>query len=252
MIDLKYIKARIGDSVERFPELWRNLQVYRFRKNPFLRRIITPGHDIVIEGYPRSANSFAVRAFLFDNGWQSVKIATHSHCAAQIVLAIKWNIPTLVLIRSPEKAVVSLLALGIQQKFFQADKMTRKEKLRWTKYYTSEYSRFYKTIQPYGDKYVLAEFKEATENFGQVIRRFNEKFYTHWSEFDSTEKSVKKIFETSRLHLAPNSKREELKREFVELFFSEDNSLQRQEAENIYQAMIMQNKNHKDCLLSSY
>lgn len=179
MIDLKYIKAQIGDSTEKFPKLWRNLQVYRFRKHPFLRKIVTPGHNLVIEGYPRSANSFAVRAFLFDNGWQRVTIATHCHRAAHVVLATKWNVPTLVLIRHPEKAIVSYLALGVQKKFFQADRMTHKEKLRWVRYNTQRYFNFYKTIQPYREKYVLAEFKEVTENFGQVIRRVNKKFSTH-------------------------------------------------------------------------
>ncbi len=248
MIDLKYIKAGIGDSVERFPEFWRNLQVYRFRKHPFLRKIVTPGHDIVIEGYPRSANSFAVRAFLLKNGWKDVKIATHCHCAAHIILATRWNIPTLVLIREPQKAVVSIMALGIQKKFFQADKMTYKEKLRWVRYNTKRYSNFYKIIQPYREKYVLADFKEVTEDFGQIIRRVNHKFSTHWFEFDSTEESIEKIFKTGKLHLSPNSQREELKKQFVEIFFSEYNSLQRQEAENIYQTMIMQNIKQEDCV----
>ena len=214
MIDLKYIKAQIGDSVEKFPKLWRNIQVYRFREHPFLRRIVTPRHDLVIEGYPRSANSFAVRAFLFDNGWQDVRIATHCHRAAHVLLAVKWNIPTLILIRCPEKAVVSYLALSTQTGFFRLNRMTQKEKMRWVKYRTNQYSHFYKTIQPYRDKYLLAEFQDVIDDFGQVIRRVNAKFSTNWLEFNSTENSVKKIFETSKSHLSPNSEREKLKKEF--------------------------------------
>jgi len=48
--------------------------------------------EIVIEGYPRSANTFAVAAFLLAQG-RAVKIAHHLHVPAQVIQAVRWGIP---------------------------------------------------------------------------------------------------------------------------------------------------------------
>ena len=63
-------------------------------------RVVTPDTQLVMEGFPRSANSFARVAF---NRAQSerVRIAHGLHVPAQVIRAARWRIPTLVLIRKP-------------------------------------------------------------------------------------------------------------------------------------------------------
>ena len=56
--------------------------------------------DIVIEGFPRSANTFAVAAFQYAQR-RPLTIARHTHAPAQIMLASRANIPCLVLIKFP-------------------------------------------------------------------------------------------------------------------------------------------------------
>ena len=51
--------------------------------------------EIVIEGYPRSANTFAVAAFLLAQG-RPVKIAHHLQVPAQVIQGVQWNITTIV------------------------------------------------------------------------------------------------------------------------------------------------------------
>jgi hypothetical protein len=140
-------------------------------------RVVTPDTQLVIEGFPRSANSFARVAF---NRAQSerVRIANGLHVPAQVIRAARWRIPTLVLIRNPKDAVLSLVI---------RDPISVDQALR---YYVS----FYETAEKYRDAYVLGLFEEVTGDFGQVIRRMNEKFGTTFSLFRHNEQHVDEVF----------------------------------------------------------
>jgi hypothetical protein len=95
-----------------------------------------------------------------------------------VILAARWQIPTLVLIRKPKDAVLS---------FVIRDPISVDQAL---KYYIS----FYKTVEKYRDAYVLGLFEEVTEDFGQVIKRINDKFGTTFSLFRHDEENVSKVF----------------------------------------------------------
>jgi hypothetical protein len=139
-------------------------------------RVVTPETDLVIEGFPRSANSFARVAF---NRAQkgTVRIATGLHVPAQVIRAARWKIPTLVLIRNPKDAVLS---------FAIRDPISVGQAL---KYYLS----FYETVEGYRNSYVLGTFGEVTEDFGQVIRRLNDRFGTSFSPFHHNERNVEAV-----------------------------------------------------------
>jgi len=64
--------------------------------------------ELVIEGFPRSGNTFAVVAFQSAQK-RNVKIAHHLHVPAQIIRAVNMNIPALVLIRNPSDSIASLM-----------------------------------------------------------------------------------------------------------------------------------------------
>ena len=59
---------------------------------------------ICIEGYPRSANTFAGRLFHLAN---PVPIAHHTHLINNVKLALGYGIPVLILIRDPADAIAS-------------------------------------------------------------------------------------------------------------------------------------------------
>ena len=139
-------------------------------------RVVTPETQLVIEGFPRSANSFARVAF---NRAQkgTVRIATGLHVPAQVIRAARWRIPTLVLIRRPKDAVLS---------FAIRDPISVEQAL---KYYLS----FYETVEGYSDAYVLGTFDEVTGDFGRVIQRLNDKFDTSFSPFHHNERNVEAV-----------------------------------------------------------
>src|SRR5215211_7972544 len=136
-------------------------------------RVVSPDTQLVMEGFPRSANSFARVAF---NRAQSerVRIAHGLHVPAQVIRASKWRIPTLVLIRKPKDAVLS---------FAIRDPISVDQALRY-------YLSFYETVEGYRDAYVLGLFEEVTEDFGEVIRRINDRFGTTFSPFSHDERNV--------------------------------------------------------------
>jgi hypothetical protein len=140
-------------------------------------RVVTPETQLVIEGFPRSGNSFARVAFNKAQR-EKVRIAHGLHVPAQVIRAARWRIPTLVLIRKPRDAVLS---------FAIRDPISVDQAL---KYYLS----FYETIEKYRDAYVLGLFEEVTEDYGQVIRRINEKFGTAFSVFRHNERNVNEVF----------------------------------------------------------
>src|ERR671917_4320 len=90
--------------VGRRPFLFYNF--YRLRPN-YRDLLVDRRTQIVIEGIPRSGNTFAVVAFEQAQR-ESVRIAHHLHMPAQVMRAARWHIPTLVLMRKPADAVLSL------------------------------------------------------------------------------------------------------------------------------------------------
>ena len=140
--------------------------------------LVTKDTEIVIEGYPRSANTFAVAAFLLAQG-RPVRIAHHLHVPVQIIQAVRWGIPTVVLIRKPEDAILSSL---VRRPYLSAE---------WAARY---YILFYRTIAPYREGFVVAPFEEVIHNFGQVILRINKRFGTTFVPFEHTDENVQRVF----------------------------------------------------------
>jgi len=136
-------------------------------------RVVTPETQLVIEGFPRSANSFARVAFIRAQR-DRVRIATGLHVPAQVIRAARWRIPTLVLIRNPKDAVLS---------FAVRDPISVEQALGY-------YLSFYETVEGYADAYVLGTFEEVTGDFGRVIRRINDRFETSFFPFRHNERNV--------------------------------------------------------------
>lgn len=228
-------RRQLSGVVERWPEAYRLLLIARHRNAPFLRRIVTPGHDIVIEGFPRSATSFAVAAFMRANGWRDPRVATHVHSPAQLVLAARWGIPAIVTIRDPEAAVTGWMAYARQSG--QLPALSPRAARAWVRAQTLRHARFHETIAPLGVHFVFARFAETTRDFGAVIARVNEKFGTDFNLFEHTAEAEDEIFRRARQHLSPHPARDEMKAGFVALYRAPANAAARHRAEAAYRAV---------------
>jgi hypothetical protein len=134
--------------------------------------------ELVIEGFGGSANSFATAAFRYVQP-RRYRMAHHLHTPAQVLRGLKWKIPTLVVIRDPIEVCISLLSRDYC--------VTPSQALR-------HYIRFYEPIMSYRGDVVIADFREITQAYGDVIRRVNERFETDFVPFEHTPENVKWIF----------------------------------------------------------
>lgn len=183
----KWLARAINGSTAMF-NVKRRLQLYVGKHPTFFYRIyplkrqpetlaVTPATQLVIEGFPRSANTFAVNAFQQAQREQ-VRLAHHLHMPAQVIRAAQLRIPSLVLIRNPEDAITSLVIRNPQ---------SVEQALR-------HYIMFYETVAEYRDAFVLGCFEEVISDYGRVIERVNARFGTKFATFDHDEEGVKKVF----------------------------------------------------------
>lgn len=132
--------------------------------------------DLVVEGYPRSANTFCVAAIQYMQA-SPIKIARHRHELGQIILGIKYNLPILILIRDPKDAIPSFIIrekVGIKFAF---------------KYYIKYYSFIIKNL----NSFVVADFTETINNTDLIVKYINNKFITNLSHFKLTNNDIIKI-----------------------------------------------------------
>ena len=118
----------IKTLLQRNPKFYINLQLFRYKGKRYRRKIVTPETDIVIEGFPRSANSFSVKAFKHANG-DEYKIATHLHAYPQVIMGVRYKVPTLVLVREPFACIASYAALRAQT--YGIEKFNKAYNIKW-------------------------------------------------------------------------------------------------------------------------
>ena len=150
---------------------------------PLVLRLITPATEdlritatteLVIEGFPRSGNSFATTAFGLAAG-PGVRRSSNTHLAGQVRIAVSMRLPTLVLIRRCADAAASLCVAAPYLRPVDAIR---------------EWLRFYRAVQPLQTGFVLATFDEVTTDFGAVVARVNERFATAFPLFEHTDDNV--------------------------------------------------------------
>lgn len=171
-------------------------------------RAVEKDTEIVIEGFPRSANSFSIGAFEFAQR-RPVRLASHLHAPAQIIRAVHLSIPTLVLIRKPVDAVISFKSLELEVS--DTNSYISPGLSISLKNYLKFWISFYTRIKPYKDYYVIGLFDEVIQDFGLVIEKINSNFNTNFFIFEHTENNVKNIHAQQGFHSGPSKKRQYLK-----------------------------------------
>jgi len=157
----------------RFPRLYLALARHRYGD-----RVLGPRTDVLIEGYPRSANTFAVAAFEMAQE-RPVTVAHHLHAAAHVAAAVEAAVPVILLVRRPEDAIASVIA--------------RKPSVD-PALAARTYLRFYDGVADVLDRCVVAEFGDVVGDFGRVIERTNARFGTSFTPFVHTDENVRRCF----------------------------------------------------------
>lgn len=220
-------------ALELWPKLYLVLLKFKYRNHWFYKRIISDKTKIMIEGYPRCANSFAVLAFKRAQDIE-VPIATHTHSHIHVLNAINIGTPCLVLIRNPSDAIISLKSLYIEATY-DGKKTDPQIPI---KYLIKWYIRFYKNLIKHKDKIVIADFNDIITDYTTVIKKINDKYNSNFKLFIHTENNVEKIFSISGTHLSPSEIRNKIKEEVRNEYYSDKNESYRRQAEDIYKKFI--------------
>lgn len=160
-------------SFERSPSLYCGA----LRRRVHTVNVVDNSTDLVIEGFPRSGNSFAREAIIHAN--PGIRIASHVHQAAHALQAVRLGVPTVVLVRDPDAAIASAMFLD---EFCSID-----ASLRW-------YRRFHRTVWPHRGGLVVATFDEVVTDLGAVIARINGRFGTSLRPFRHTSEGERAVF----------------------------------------------------------
>lgn len=139
-------------------------------------------HDLLIEAFPRSGNTFAYAAFQQaqqDAGGRR-RVCAHLHAPAQIARAARYGVPALVIARRPEDAVTSFVIRYPELDLRRA---------------LASYVRFYTTARRWADHTVAATFSQVIGDLGRVIGRINDRFSTDFAPFTHTPANEARVFE---------------------------------------------------------
>ena len=157
---------------------------------------IGPDTEIVIEGFPRSASSFAVAAFELAQDRKPVT-AHHVHAPAQVIEAVRRRIPVLLLIREPEETVLSYVV--------RRPELTVGQALRG-------YVRFYIPLSAYRKEVVIGDYPRVVTQFGDLINEVNQKYGTEFVPFEHTPANVRKCLDTIDAYVRRNHPPERFER----------------------------------------
>lgn len=117
--------------------------------------VVTPETDLLIEGFPRSGNTWT-EALVREAGQDKLSLAHHSHAAAHVKRAMKIGVPSIILYRNPDDAVASLLALYENKIDAQTGFL--------------EYIQFYAaTLSLRGTLVRFYSFEDVTKRSGEVV-----------------------------------------------------------------------------------
>jgi hypothetical protein len=169
---LRRMRHRVRTLVSEHPEPY--LSFARLKYPGPSPRVIGPDTAVVIDGYTRSASTFAVYAFQLSQP-RPVRLAHHLHAPAQLIEAARRSLPTLMVIREPRGALLSQLVREPDVDLLDA---------------LYSYRRFHTSLMGYRDAFVVADFAEVTGDFGAVVARMNEKYGTSFGHFSGTPSEV--------------------------------------------------------------
>lgn len=166
-VALTSTKARLkrSSSLHRLAMEWRSRSTGS--------KVVRPGRtDIVIDGYPRSGNGYAVVSFMEANpDVARSRIVHHTHSRHTVNRAVRLGIPALVVIRDPVDAVSSrVISFGVRSSSM-------------IDVAAAMYIDFYDGITDLLDSILLVPFEDLISvDFRELTASLNRRFDTSFNE----------------------------------------------------------------------
>lgn len=131
--------------LQRFPRLYISLAR---RRNPH-RSLINESTDLLLEGFPRSGNTYLLSWLTLAN--PNLRVASHLHSVSHARVALRQGVPVVILLRPPKEALASeyLNRLGRNESISLRNLLYR-------------YRHFYSQAIRYADDVVFSPFECTT------------------------------------------------------------------------------------------
>ncbi len=142
-------------------------------------RALTDDTDLVVEGFPRSGNTWTVTAIRLAQG-REVVIRSHVHVPAQVIAAVRRGLPTMVLVRSPAtnaaSSVVAVPHLDVERAL-------------------RDWIDYHRRLLPHRDGFVAVDFATAVGRLSEAVDRVNERFGTAFSAIEDSPEFRKAVID---------------------------------------------------------
>lgn len=148
-------------------------------RRKFPDAVLGPDTELVIEGFTRSAVTFATIAFQLAQR-RPVRLAHTLHAVGHVTAAVEHGIPCLVTIREPEEVALSTV---VREPYITLDRAL------------VAYAHFYEAIQPFVGNIVVGRFRTIVDDFGVVIGKINERFDTSFDLFERSADNVARCYQ---------------------------------------------------------
>jgi len=129
---------------------------YDILKNKQPKKLATSDKRLVVEGYPRSGNSF-FSDFIKVAHPKTVRFAHHTHLPENVLLALDNNVPAVVLIRNPLDSISSFMIYSGHD----------------VKRATNQWIKFYNTLLKHIDHFAVVTFEQAVNQPKAVFEALN-------------------------------------------------------------------------------
>lgn len=137
------------------------------------RAVVGRDTDLVIEGFPRSANTFAAQAFITAN--PDRRVSSHAHGVGPLLRAARLTVPALLLVRDPLDATASVVV---------REGISPRSALSW-------YIAFHRHAHAAAGHVVVATFDQVVANFHDVVGRVNERFNCEFTLPDLSDQHLR-------------------------------------------------------------
>ncbi len=165
----KRLKFSVRLYLGRYPNLF--FPIYGIKKtNKDL--FISKETQLVVSAYPRTANTFFVVA-LEQIQTKPISIAHHLHVPALALEAIKRGLPTVILIRNPKEAIISLV--------IRENHITLNQAI-------NAYKAFYQCLLVHKNKILIAHFSAIINDLPSIITNINSRFNLNLNNYSQGNK----------------------------------------------------------------
>ncbi len=142
---------------------------YMRARRPLRPNLVSARTELVLDGYPRSANTYS--RFAFDHVNPGRHISSHTHTPSTVMRGVRRGLPCIVLLRDPRDAGPSLLQWMPGLSAASA---------------LGYYIRYYSRLMSIKADLVVAPFEAVREDLGSIIDECNDRFGSSFVPYHPT------------------------------------------------------------------